>query len=392
MTITARETTKKELYRTIDEMERELADVARKIHEHPEIAFRELYAVDLLADAADKAGFTVERNLGGLETAFQATLAGDREGPVVVFLAEYDALPDIGHACGHNLIAAGALGAAIATAAALDPIPGELRLVGTPAEEEGGGKVILAREGVFDDAGAVIMFHPANRNQLWKYAMASNVVEMEFLGKAAHSASAPEHGINALDATILTFNNINALRQHVKQDVRIHGVIQSGGSAPNIVPDYSSALFYVRSLDDEYCAQVVEKVQRCAEGAAMATGATLEFHDRGGYRTLKTNHHLTDAFEANMAALGVKFGANAPLDDIGSTDLGDVSHIVPCIHPYVAIGDTTIDYHSPEFARAACSPEGYRAMLLAAKAMGATAVDYFLDSGLRNRVEEEFRA
>ncbi|MFP4206096.1 MAG: M20 family metallopeptidase [Spirochaetaceae bacterium] len=382
---------KRSVYAQVDALAPQLRDIAERIHAQPETSFGEYFASGLLADAVEKAGFFVERGAGGLETAFKAIYRGATPRPAVAFLAEYDALPEVGHACGHNLIAGAALGAAVAVTRAADPLPGSVALIGTPAEEEGGGKVTLARAGVFDDVDAALMFHPANKNDLWKYAMASQVVRIEFFGEAAHSASAPEEGINALDAVIGTFNNINALRQHLAGDVRIHGIVVNGGKAPNIVPDYASALFYVRSLDDERCLEVVEKVRNCARGASTATGARLAFENTGGYKTLVTNHPLSDAFSENMEDLGVSFDGTDPWDDLGSTDLGDVSHIVPAIHPYVAIGPESMGYHTTAFAEAARSEQGYRTMLTAAKAMAATAVDFLYDEDFRARVRESFR-
>ena len=220
--------------------------------------------------------------------------------------------------------------------------------------------------------------------------MASRIVKIEFFGKAAHAASSPEMGINALDATIQTFNNINALRQHMRSDVRIHGIILDGGRAPNIVPDYSSSLFYVRSLDDDYCKEMVKKVKDCASGAAAATGARLSFSEKEAYKTLKTNRPLTESFQKNCESLGIIFDETEPYDDIGSTDMGNVSHRTPSIHPYLSIGEKGLVYHSQDFADAANSPQGYETMLLAAKALAGTAVDFLFDMDLQKQVKKDF--
>lgn len=382
---------KQAVYERLDSLTPQLVDISTQIHAHPETNYEEYFASDLLARTAEEAGFELHRKIAEVETAFKAVYRGRSESPVVAFLSEYDALPEVGHACGHNLIGTAGLGAALAVATAVDQLPGTMQLIGTPAEEGGGGKIVLADRGVFDDVDAAIMFHPSPRNQLWKYAMASRIVEIEFFGKAAHAASSPEEGINALDAVIQTFNNINALRQHIRSDVRIHGIILDGGKAPNIVPDYSSALFYVRSLDDNYCIEMVKKLRDCAAGAASATGARLNFHEKGGaYKTLKTNSPLTKAFRHNIESLGVVFDENEPMDDIGSTDMGNVSHITPSIHPYLKIGADSLIYHSREFAEAARSEEGFRTMIVAAKAMAATAVDFFFDESFRKRVKVDF--
>jgi amidohydrolase len=381
---------KQEVYEKIDLLRPLLGETQRDVHKHPELQFEELYASSLLADLTKAEGFTIEKPIGGLDTAFKAEYKKDADFPVVAFLSEYDALPGLGHACGHNLIATASLGAALGLSK-LSSLSGTVQLIGTPAEEGGGGKVILANKGVFDDVDAAFIFHPANKNQLWKYAMASKVVKIEFFGKASHSASSPEMGINALDAIIQTFNNINALRQHVKTDVRIHGIITDGGIAPNIVPDYASALFYIRSLDDTYFEEVVEKVRNCANGAALATGSKLSFIQQESYKTLKTNMPLSDAFQKNAEALGIVFDENEPFDDLGSTDMGDVSHIAPSIHPYLTIGPVQMMYHTKEFAQAAVSEFGFETMITAAKALASTAIDFLMNEQFREKVNKDFK-
>lgn len=380
---------KQEVYARIDLLRPLLKKTSKEIHSHPELQFEELYASSLLADIVKEEGFEVKKPVGGLDTAFKAVFRNDADHPRVAFLSEYDALPGLGHACGHNLIATASLAAALGLSK-LDHLPGTVELIGTPAEEGGGGKVILVKSGVFNDSDAVFIFHPANKNQLWKYAMASNVVNIEFHGKASHSASSPEMGINALDAIILTFNNINALRQHLRTDIRIHGIITDGGAAPNIVPDYASALFYIRSLDDAYCEEVVEKVRNCVQGAALATGAELSFIKQEAYKSLKTNMPLTDAFQKNAESLGVKFEENEPFEDLGSTDMGDVSHITPSIHPYLAIGPEQMMYHTVDFEQASGSEAGFETMITAAKALAATAIDFIFDQQFRKTVEEDY--
>lgn len=381
---------KQEVYETIDRLRPLLSTTSKDIHTHPELQFEEFYASSLLADIVREEGFEVEKPTGGVDTAFKAVYRKDADHPRVSFLSEYDALPGLGHACGHNLIATASLAAALGLSK-LKQLPVTIELIGTPAEEGGGGKVRLAKSGVFNESDAAFIFHPANKNQLWKYAMASNVVSIEFHGKASHSASSPEMGINALDAIIQTFNNINALRQHLKTDVRIHGIITDGGTAPNIVPDYASALFYIRSLDDAYCEEVVDKVRNCAQGAALATGAELSFIRQETYKTLKTNMPLTEAFQRNAEALGIIFEENEPFEDLGSTDMGDVSHITPSIHPYLTIGPEQMMYHTVDFEQASGSDEGFETMITAAKALAATALDFIFDLEFRKAVEADFK-
>jgi amidohydrolase len=362
----------------IDQWQPKLIDLSERIHRNPEIKFEERKASQWLSEAAEEAGFRVERPVGGLETAFRASYSGSGEGPTIAFLAEYDALPKLGHACGHNLIGTASLGAALGLRSVMDGFPGSIQLIGTPGEEGGGGKVILVEAGVFDDVDVAMMFHPSGKTILWKHALARRKLFIEFFGKAAHAASFPEKGINALDATIQTFQNINALRQHMEDSARIHGIITHGGQAPNIIPDYSACLFYIRAMDDDYCDELLERVESCARGASMATGARVEMEMQGVYKSLRTNMPLAQAFKANLEALGWEFDDVDPTKEIGSTDMADVSHVTATIHPYLSIGPKDLVGHSTEFAEAAASERGQQAMIAAAKALATTAVDVLL--------------
>jgi len=374
--------TKLAVREAIDQWRPKLIELSEKIHRHPELKFEEYRASQWLAETAEAAGFRVEKPIGGLETAFRASLSGLAGGPTVVFLAEYDALPKLGHACGHNLIGTASLGAALGLQAVMDKLPGTIQLIGTPGEEGGGGKVILVQAGVFDGVDVAMMFHPAGKTVLWRHALARRKLFIEFFGKSAHAASAPEKGINALDATIQTFQNINALRQHIRESARIHGIITHGGEAPNIVPDYSASLFYVRAMDDDYCDELLERVKNCARGAAIATGAKVNMEVQGAYKSLRTNMPLAQAFKANLEALGWEFDEVDPTKQIGSTDMGDVSQVTAAIHPYLSIGPKEMAGHSPEFAEAAISERGHQAMIAAAKALAMTAVDVLLRPSL----------
>ncbi len=384
--------TKASVLEAIDERRTDLIDLAKNIHRNPEIKFEEQKASRWLSEAAREAGFRVEKQVGGLETAFRASYAGAEEGPTIAFLAEYDALPKLGHGCGHNLIGPASLGAALGLRTAMDELPGTVQLIGTPGEEGGGGKVILAEAGVFDEVDVAIMFHPSGKTILWKHALARRKLFIEFYGKAAHAAAFPEKGISALDATLQTFQNINALREHIVDSSRIHGIITAGGDAPNIVPDYSASLFYIRAMDDDYCDDLLEKVKNCARGAAIATGAKVEMEMQGAYKSLQTNDPLAQAFKRNLEALGWTFDDVDPAKGIGSTDLGDVSHITPSLHPYLSIGPKDLVGHSTEFVEAAASEKGFEAMMTAAKALAATAVDVLLDPGLYEAIKADFEA
>ena len=384
--------TKSTVREAIDKLQPKLIDLSERIHRHPEIKFKEHQASQWLSEMAETAGFRVEKPIGGLETAFRASYSGSGEGPTVAFLAEYDALPKLGHACGHNLIGTASLGAALGLREVMDKLSGSVQLIGTPGEEGGGGKVILAQAGVFDDVDVAMMFHPSGKTILWKHALARRKLCIEFFGKSAHAAASPEKGINALDATIQTFQSINALRQHIKDDARIHGIITHGGDAPNIVPDYSASLFYIRAREDDYCDELLEKVKTCARGASLATGARVEMEMQGAYKSLRTNMPLAQTFKANLEALGWEFDDVDPAKGIGSTDMADVSHVTAAIHPYLSIGPKDLVGHSTGFAEAAASEKGQQAMIAAAKALATTAVDVLLRPSLFAAIRAEFEA
>jgi len=274
----------------VDSIKDRLLTVSQDIFDHPELKFEEVHAAQVLADELRKDGFSVEPGVAGLDTAILATHPQTSVGPTVAILGEYDALPEIGHACGHNLIAASALGASLALGAIKADLPGKLVFMGTPAEEGGGGKVIMIEAGLFDGVDAAMMFHPSSHTVVDRGSLAITEVKLEFTGKPAHASASPEKGINALDAVIQTFNGLNALRQHIKDGARIHGIITNGGAKPNIVPEVAAAEFYVRAPESDYRDELLEKLRRCAEGAALATGATLSFETIGhAYKAMKPN-------------------------------------------------------------------------------------------------------
>ncbi len=266
---------KAQVSEAVDRMEERLRDVGMDIFDHPEVKFEEVRASKLLAGEMEKAGFEVELGVAGMETAIRAVHPAVSDGPTVAILGEYDALPEIDHACGHNLIAAGGLGAVLAVGSIKSELPGRLLFLGTPAEEGGGGKVLMIDVGLFEGVDAAIMFHPSTNTTIGRGSLAITEVKIEFHGKPSHASGSPEKGINALDAVIQTFNGINAMRQHIKDGARIHGIISNGGVKPNIVPEYASAEFYVRAQENEYRDELLEKLRKCAEGGALATGATL---------------------------------------------------------------------------------------------------------------------
>jgi len=376
----------------IDSIEPQLRRVSQEIFEHPELKHEETFAAQLLASELETAGFETTLGVAGLLTAVQAVHPAVTDGPTIAILGEYDALPEIGHACGHNLIAAGGLGAALAVGALKSELPGKLVFFGTPAEEGGGGKVDMINAGLFDEVDAAMMFHPAAHTMVGRGSLAITEVKIAFHGKPAHASGCPEMGINALDAVIQTFNGLNALREHIKDGARIHGIIRDGGVKPNIVPEYASAEFYVRAQENDYRDELLIKLRNCAEGAALATGAQLEFIEVGhAYKAMKPNRMMGDRFLEHVESFGIPF--NPELDDaMGSTDMGDVTQAVPGIHPYVQICEEDVAGHSREFTEASGSERGQLAMLAAAKALAMTTVDLLTEQELMRKAKEEFAA
>lgn len=377
------------VWHRIDELEERLWELALRIHGHPEVAFEEEKASGWLAEFLEAEGFSVERRVAGMPTAFRAVHPAQGDGPTLAILAEYDALPELGHACGHNLIAAIAVGAASGLARYKQDLPGRLVVLGTPAEEGGGGKVIMVRERLFRDIDAAIMVHPGCHTYTRHGSLAISEVAVSFRGKAAHASTDAEEGINALDAVIQTFNSINALRQHIRDGARIHGIITDGGQRPNIVPEHAAARFYVRAAQSEYRDELLAKLERCAQGAALATGTELSFRKTDHeYKSMRINEPMASTFGRHLEKLGYRVEESG--GGMGSTDMGDVSWEVPAIQPQIRISDQEIPLHSREFAEAARSQGARRAMTAAAKAVAATCLDLWLDSDLYQQAKEEF--
>ncbi len=372
----------------------QLIELSDRIGENPELGLQEVKASQWHADVLRQAGFAVTMPYAGMRTSFRAELAGAGSGPTVALLAEYDALPEIGHACGHNLHGVISTGAALALAAVKERWPGKLVVLGSPAEEGAvdgaGGKVVLVEKGAFSGVDAAMMIHSSSRNILGMPSLAREAFEIGFRGKPAHAAAIPHEGINALDAAILTFNGVNALRQHVTPDVRIHGIITKGGVSPNIVPEYAEVRMYARAADKDYLKTVVEKIQNCARAAAMATGAKMSWRNTAHpYDNMMANAPLQDLFAESMRDLGAPIHAS-PERGSGSTDMGNVSQVVPAIHPYVAICDEPIPGHSREFAAATLTPRGHEGLVLGAKVLALTAFKFLTQPELVKRVKEAF--
>jgi amidohydrolase len=378
--------------RAVETLADELEALSRRIHAHPELGYQEVQASGWLAEFLAARGFKVEKPVAGVETAFRATLESG-EGPTVAILCEYDALPGIGHACGHNVIAAAGAGAGAALAALGGERPkGRIQVIGTPAEEGGGGKIRLIEGGVFKDVDCAMMIHGFDRTILHQDLLGIVRVTFDFTGKAAHAAADPWEGLNALDGVIQTFNAINALRQQVRPDVRIHGVITNGGQAPNIIPEAASATFYVRAATLEYMWEVCRRVVACAEGAARATGTELRVVQLPTvYEPMKRNETLLGLFRENLERLGERDEPPVP-NRLGSSDIGNVSQVVPAIQPYIKVAETGTPIHSRAFAEAAVGPGARRGLLLAATALAMTAADLLGDPALVGRARDEFAA
>lgn len=367
----------------VDERAALLLDVSHRIHGRPELLYEERFAADLLATALEGEGFVVERGACGLETAFvghPSDDGGDGSGPRIAVLCEYDALPGIGHGCGHNVIAAAGLGAALAAATVVAAAGGRLDVIGTPAEEGGGGKVVLGERGAFDGIDAALAIHPAGFDLIQPQVIAIATYEVEYFGKAAHAAAAPDQGRNALDAAVLGYNAVAALRQHMASTDRVHGVFLKAGEKPNIVPDHTLAQWYVRSATAASLQGLKARVLACLEAGAAAAGCTIEVRQPWPeYTDLRSNGPLERLYAANSALLGRPVADPGPSTRlVVSTDMGNVSYRVPTIHPIVKISPADVGLHSAEFATWAASPDGDRGVLDAAKAMAMTVVDLWL--------------
>ena len=374
----------------IDAQHHQLNELSLRIHSNPELGFQENKAVAWLTQYLEENGLAIERGICELPTAFRASYGQGK--PAIAILAEYDALPKLGHACGHNLIAASAVGAGIASKLAIDQFGGSILVIGTPAEELSGGKAIMAQRGGFSNLDVAMMVHPGEHDTATTRALACQALEVEFFGKAAHSASRPEAGINALEAMIQSFVAINSLRQHIRDKARIHGIITDGGEAANIVPAHSAGVFLVRAEDNAYLDELRQKVINCFVGAATASGARLEYRwGDTSYAPMRNNLTLARLFKQNMESLGRKVKLTDPSSGFGSTDMGNVSQLVPSIHPMVAIAPEEVSAHSPQFASAAASEAGTQGLLDGAKALAMTVVDLVAKPEIVTKIKEEFR-
>ena len=354
-----------------------MCEINDYIYSNPELGNEEFKSSSKLIAFLEEHNFTVEKGLLGIETSFRAIYDSKKPGATIAYLCEYDALPEIGHGCGHNMIGVMSSAAGIALSKVIDEIGGKIIVYGTPAEETNGAKVVFAEEGIFDELDVAMLVHPSDVNMKSGTTQALYPLEFRYKGKTAHAASCPQNGVNALNSVIQLFNGIDALRQHVTPDVRMHGIIVKGGVAANIVPDEAVAQFYFRAATKETLDDILEKVKRIAEGAALMTGATLEM-ERYEFPNdnLVTNENLSEAFNENLRALGIT--EIKPPKSSGSSDIGNVSHKVPTIHPYIQVSSCKAPGHTVELAEATVSDLGHERLLTGAMALAYTGYDVLL--------------
>jgi amidohydrolase len=370
----------------------EIVGLSHRIHADPEPAFEEHHAAAWIAEILRRHGYVVEQPAGSLATAIRATRRGGRpgDGPRIGILAEYDALPGLGHGCGHNTMAASGVGAAIALAAIADDLPGEIVFLGTPAEERGSGKQFMIDDGLFDGIDAALLYHPCDRSHVESNPLASEDVEVVYRGLQSHASSDPWLGKNALDALIVLFTSVGLWRQQLRPTARVHGIIRDGGTAANIIPDRAAAWFMIRSDDEAEYEVMRERFRDLCRAAALATDTTVEVTFSGRARTMRNNRVLAGRFRANMAAYGIEDQGDDP--NAGSTDMANVSWVCPTIHPDLAIAPEGTPGHTIRFRDAAVSPRADETTLLAATLIAQTALDFFRDPALVAAAWTEFRA
>lgn len=373
----------------VDARAARLLSVSHQIHDTPELCFEEHTAHELLCSVLEDEGLEVERSAFGLDTAFIAR-AG-RTGPHIAVICEYDALPEIGHACGHNVIAAAGLGAGLAAASLAEDLGGRVSIIGTPAEEGGGGKCYLLDRGAFDGVSAAMMVHPANHELTKMTAIAVEQLEVTYTGQPAHASASPHKGRNALDGAVLGYMNVAALRQHIRPDERIHGIFTRAGDKPNIVPQDAAAEWYVRSPQLDSLAELRDRVVSCLEAGATAAGVDIDCRCKAPiYADMINNQVMLDFYSDNAVATGrVLSEPRSSFAVVGSTDMGNVSHALPSIHPMIKVAPDHVPIHTPEFAHYAKSPSGDQAVLDGAKIMAMTVADLWLDPDALDRAADE---
>lgn len=381
---------KEKLSSIFDNYLEEFKTLNEYIYNNPELGNQEFKACAAHVEILKKHGFETTTNYANIPTAFLGKYSNGNGGPKVAILAEYDALPGIGHGCGHNIFGVTSIATGILIKEIMKDMVGEVLVIGTPAEETCGAKVEMAKLGIFNDIDVAMAVHPTGEAHVRSgSSQAMEAIQFTFKGKTAHAAGAPHEGINALDGVILLFNSINALRQQTLETARIHGIISNGGKAANIIPDLAVANFYVRATTLSYLKELVEKVKNCAKGAALTTGTTLEMENyETSFANLVTNEKLSQTYEKYLKLQGVEKIKDK--ESMGSTDMGDVSHCCPTIHPSFPLTTSHLTGHSVEFACASVQPEAYKGMKEAAIAMALTAIEIYTNPKLLEEIKTEF--
>lgn len=381
---------KKQLTEELKNIETDLYEMSEHLYHHPEIGDEEYESMKLLVNFLRSHDFQVETGIVNRPTAFKAEYQSGKPGPTIAFLAEYDALPGIGHGCGHNLIGTMSVGAGVALSKLLGETGGNVVVLGTPAEETNGAKVPMSAEGVFEGIDVAMILHPGNESSESGKSLAMDALRFRYQGKSSHAAASPEKGINALDSVLQLFSGINALREHVSSDVRIHGIITEGGLAANIVPDNAVADFYIRAAERNNLNEVVEKVKNIAQGAALMTGATLEVSNYElSYDNMVTNQKLSEAFTKNLKKIS-DYPIQPTKLDSGSIDMGNVSQVVPAIHPYISLNNPDLVFHTTEFADQTITADGKQTLHDGALSLASTGYDVLTDKDLLTAIKEEF--
>lgn len=383
---------REEYLKAAEGLRKKLTDLSDDFFRNPELGLEEERTSAMMREVLKEAGYSVESGVAGMKTAFKASIGSG--SPRIALLAEMDALPGIGHGCGHNIAGMASIGAAVALAKTLSnrlkPGQGTILVLGTPAEELGKGKVEMVKAGVFEGIDASMMVHGSSKRTVLKHFLGLERLNFTFHGKSSHASAYPEEGINALDAVILLFNSIGLLRQQVRSDVRIHGIITDGGKKPNIIPERAAASFYVRANDLKELASVKERVINCAKGAATATGSVVDISGGGDLNApMKINMAFIELYRGALKTLGLKEDIQPPEKNVGSSDIGNVSQIIPTIHPHVPIREG-INIHTREFAEATTTPEGHRALMEGVSTLGLTVMELLFNREALEAVKKDF--
>jgi amidohydrolase len=379
------------LKNNLETIQKRLWEINDILYKHPELGDEEFESMQLLVEFLEQHQFSIEKGIVDRPTAFKAVYDSKKEGPTIAYLSEYDALPEVGHGCGHNMIGTMSAGAGVLLSKVVDEIGGRVVVLGTPAEETNGAKVPMADKGVFADIDAAMILHPSDVSYESGDSLAMDAIQFDFRGRTSHAAASPEKGINALDAVIQLFNGINAIRQHVTSDVRIHGIIKEGGVAANIVPDKAVAQFYIRAKDRNYLNELVQKVINIAKGASSMTGAEVRIENYElSYDNMVTNQTLSQLFTNNLLTTGVQQVEKAK-GSYGSIDMGNVSHVVPAIHPYIGLDSPGLVAHTREFADLTITDNAHKILSRGALALALTGYDLITNKEEFEKMKNEFR-